>query len=90
MSKTLVLEQDQWARIHNSIAKDYPPSVLLIRPVMRKILGFTVRRHREWVPKMDGGYYSDQIHLDFYDEPKRLMFLLKYTEHIGKNQVDIW
>jgi hypothetical protein len=49
------------------------------------VLGFTVREHKEFVPKMDGGYYDFEIHLDFYSENKRTMFLLKFSEVIGDN-----
>ena len=52
---------------------------------MRDVLGFTSRTHREWVPKIDGGYYETTIRLDFYNEPKRTMFLLKYSEYLEEN-----
>jgi hypothetical protein len=35
------------------------------------------------VIKPDGGYGEYQIHLDFYSENKRTMFLLKFSEVIG-------
>jgi hypothetical protein len=84
MSKPVILSQDQWQVIRNIIADSYPLSVSLTRSRMKEVLGFTVRSHREWVPKMDGGYYDDTIRLDFYNEPKRTMFLLKYSEHLAK------
>jgi len=37
-----------------------------------------------WEPQR--GYSVFQIHLDFYSERKRTMFLLKYSEIIGKPQ----
>lgn len=54
----------------------------MLRTKMRSVLGFTVREHKSFVPKMDGGYYEDEIHLDFYSENKRTMFLLKFSEMI--------
>lgn len=87
MSKPIVLTEAQWWPLHQQISRDYPASVLLIQSRTRAVLGFTVRRHREWVkdPGYDGyGNYAETIHLDFYDEPKRLMFLLKYTEFLEK------
>jgi hypothetical protein len=86
MSKPIVLEQSQWEVLYNQIKQDYPLSIVLIRSRMRDKLGFTLREHREWVPKMDGGYHSVSMRLDFYDEPKRLMFLLKYGEFLEKNK----
>jgi hypothetical protein len=31
----------------------------------------------------DKGHYEDQVHLDFYSENKRTMFLLKYSDIIN-------
>ena len=85
MSKPIILTENIWLKIYNHIAKQHPPGVLLIRNRMRDVLGFTSRTHREWVPKMDGGYYETSIRLDFYNEPKRTMFLLKYSEYLEEN-----
>jgi hypothetical protein len=88
MSKPLILTQDVWAKIHRQIAKDYPPSVLLIRDRTKSVLGFTSRLHRYWKPAegvgvYDGyGDYITEVHLDFYNEPKRTMFLLKYGNYM--------
>jgi hypothetical protein len=84
MSKPIVLSEKAWLKIYNHIAEHYPPSVLLIRNKMQNVLGFTSRTHQEWEPKMDGGYYETSIRLDFYNEPKRTMFLLKYSEFINE------
>ena len=96
MSKPLILTQSQWAKIYDIIAKTYPPSVLLIRNRMREVLGFTSRTHQIWIDRnvesRDMGYgtkYCEtHIHLDFYNEPKRTMFLLKYSDIIGKTSLD--
>jgi hypothetical protein len=57
---------------------------------MKRTLGFTVREHKAWVanPKpseydWDQGHTEFQIHLDFYSENKRTMFLLKFGELIN-------
>lgn len=90
MSKPIVLTEAQWWPLHQQIARDYPASVLLIHDRTRAVLGFTIRRHREWVKESgyDGyGHYAETIRLDFYDEKMRLMFLLKYTEFLeNKNE----
>jgi hypothetical protein len=62
---------------------------------MKEVLGFTVRRHAKWI-KYDGEdhnyvprhLYVEQIDLDFYNEPKRTMFLLRYSDIIGKTSLD--
>ncbi len=79
-----MLSVDQWKTIRKDLQEEYPKTVFMIRSKMRSVLGFTVREHKEFVPKMDGGYYEFGIHLDFYSENKRTMFLLKYSEVIGR------
>lgn len=82
ISSTIKFTEQEWAVIYNKIADRYKdnPSVLLIRNKMKRTLGFTVRRHREYVPKMSGGYYDyeEHIHLDFYDEGAMTLFRLTY------------
>lgn len=84
--KALKLTLNQWQRINVEIAKHHPKSVWLVRTKMRKVLGFTPREHREFVPKMSGGHYETMIHLDFYDESQQTMFLLKYSDFIDVNK----
>jgi hypothetical protein len=49
---------------------------------MRDKLGFVDREHRWWE---DGKGYQTHICLDFYNEPKRTMFMLKYSEYLEKS-----
>jgi hypothetical protein len=89
MSKPVILSQKQWAEIYYLIYKNYPHSVLLIRDKMKKVLGFTVRTYTEWTVVYDGTEHpTTTMRLDFYDEPKRTMFLLRYSEIIGKTSLD--
>lgn len=76
--RVIKLSQAEWLKIYNDIAKNYPPSVLLVRSKMRKVLGFTSRTHSE--RKLDG--YDERIHLDFFSENKYTMFILKYSEYL--------
>jgi len=86
----------QWNKILDAIAKTAPKSLVLIRKQMKETLGFTVRYHEEWIDRnvesRDMGYGTkyrqETIHLDFYNEPKRTMFLLKYSDIIGKTSLD--
>jgi hypothetical protein len=90
MSKSLILSVKSWNTIYQLIAKEYPPSVLLIREKMKSVLGFTPRTHEEWIDqevdlrdiRYETKFRITNIHLDFYNEPKRTMFLLKYSEYI--------
>lgn len=93
MTKPVVLSEEAWAKIYRNIAQNYPPSVLLIRDRMREVLGFTSRIHEEWMDshvEINDVRYGTKwqvktIHLDFYSEPKRTMFLLKYSEYLDKS-----
>lgn len=87
LSKPLILNEKQWAKLHTRLSQDNHSSVMLIRTKMRSVLGFTVRRHREWQQDMGGSYPIDLIHLDFYNEPKRTMFMLKYSEYLDKTGI---
>jgi hypothetical protein len=95
MTKSIVLSEATWLKIYNHIAQTHPPSVLLIRNKMKAVLGFTSRRHEQWVEydqslnrRNDGfsaKYCVQTVHLDFYNEPKRTMFLLKYSEYLDNS-----
>jgi hypothetical protein len=89
MSKPIVLNLEQWAKLHTQLAKDTPASVMLIRDKMKTFLGFTVRRHTVWKLDPDFGhkYPKETVRLDFYNEPKRTMFLLKYSEYLDKTGI---
>ena len=95
MSKPIILSEAQWLKIYNQIAKTYPPSVLLIRNKMKEVLGFTSRTHEVWIDqevdikdvRYGTRFRTTTIHLDFYNEPKRTMFLLKYSEYLDKTGI---
>lgn len=80
----ITLKPAQWEKLKNRLQNDYSPSVILIRDKMRKTLGFVDREHRWWTERIG---YQTQICLDFYDEPKRTMFLLKYSEYLDKTGI---
>jgi hypothetical protein len=86
MSKPIILTEEAWVELYQRLSRDNHSSVILIRTKMRAVLGFTVRRHRVWRHDIGGSYPVDQIHLDFYNEPKRTMFLLKYSDILSKEQ----
>lgn len=74
----IVLTESEWAQIYQQLAQEYPPSYLLIRSVMRKELGFSVRRHRRWLPESWQHPPQDEIHLDFYNNAAETFFTIKY------------
>ena len=83
---TIKLSEDVWNSIYLRLAREHAdrPSVLIIREVGRRELGFTVRRHREWVPDerlkfgRPGGDFQEEIHLDFDDPAMATLFRMKY------------
>lgn len=86
-AKSIKLTEKEWKVIRRRLAEEYnwKPSVMIIRDVMRRELGFTTRYHREWVPvpgpagAYDGhGQYVEFIFLDFFNEEKETFFRLKY------------
>ncbi len=74
--KPLIYTKKEWNEILENIKRDHPPSIYMIREKMRRKLGFTTREHTAWEPGMIR--YKTLIHLDFYDEKFKTMFLLKY------------
>ncbi len=81
--KPVIISPSQWRAVRAVLHTEHPKSVFMIRGRMKQVLGFTVREHKAFVQKPDGGYYDPEIHLDFYSENKRTMFLLKYSEIIN-------
>ena len=87
MANSIRLTTGQWHTIRQRIREEYPTqdSVLIIRSVMQRELGFTTRLHREWLVEnnsggeYDGyGDYQESIYLDFVDDNKETFFRLKY------------
>lgn len=81
--KPIIIETKQWNALKERINNDYPPSVRLVREKMKRVLGFTPRFYEEFDSELGRNI---QVHLDFFDEHKRTMFLLKYTEYVTKNR----
>jgi len=82
MSKSVIMSPPGWDRLNARLVNDHKPSIMLIREKMRRVLGFTVRTHNYY--NTDDDYYVEEVHLDFYDEAKRTMFLLKYSEYLDE------
>jgi hypothetical protein len=90
--KSIKLTEQNWDKLKYQLSQNYPKSVMLTRWKMKEVLGFTVRHHRERVDvrQMAGEFdmrdygvmMKDYICLDFYDEAKKTMFLLKYSDWI--------
>lgn len=84
--KAVKLTRSQWEDILSQIKKDYPKSVWMVRSRMKTVLGFTTREHREWREDYVSMVPNTMMHLDFFDESKRTMFLLKYSDFMQSNK----
>lgn len=77
--KPITINLQQWNLILNDLRTAYKPSELLIREKMKRELGF-VPRH--------GNYFVTEsyrkIHLDFYDDEKKMLFLLTYSDILNE------
>lgn len=82
MSKPIVLTHEKWAKLKTRLANDYSPSVMMLSYRMKEVLGFTVREYQAWREEGSKWNAVSDIRLDFYNEPKRTMFLLRYTDYI--------
>lgn len=85
--RAVKLTEQQWQDIRAQIDRQYPRSVSMVRWKMRKVLGFTPRDHEEWVVidhtvDRERKMLKKEVHLDFYSEQHRTMFLLKYGDRI--------
>jgi hypothetical protein len=99
---TLKLTVSQWQKIRADLHTEHPKTVFMLKDKMKRVLGFTVREHQEWVEdkvsddkdgfdlfsvQQDGWYkgkrHEYSIRLDFYNERKYTMFLLKYSEYLN-------
>jgi hypothetical protein len=90
--KPIKLSEQDWAKLRYQLIQTQPKSVMLSREKMRRVLGFTDRKHTYWINEVnkwgDMGYQETEIHLDFFDESKRTFFLLKYTDWIRQKDED--
>ena len=78
--KAVVLNNKQWGLILEKLRRTQKPSTLLVRSKMKDELGFTPRDHTNFDKATNS--YNREIHIDFYNENARTMFLLKYSEEI--------
>lgn len=81
MAKSIKLSVDEWKAIRRRIKDDYhmQPSILMIKSVLLRELGFSVRLHTIWeMDQQKRPNLNEFIYLDFYDDQKETMFRLKY------------
>lgn len=79
-------DEELWEPIKQKILAEYGASHM-IRWVMKRELGFTVRYHQHWITINKNflgedisprGYMQNQVHLDFFNDATQSWFQLKY------------
>lgn len=85
MTTATRLTHSQWAKIREQIKAQHGLGTVLVRGHMKEVMGFTTREHVYWSNRGIASGKPRQvteIHLDWYSEPKRTMFLLQYSDVI--------
>ena len=77
-NRSVKLKEKQWDKLQQRLKEEHPLSVFAIRSKMKSVLGFTTREER------GNDYFNPTIHLDFFDEKKKTMFLLKYGDYLER------
>ena len=72
----ITLTPMEWNTIQDQLLDDWPRSHIILRSVMKRELGFTVRKHDVWLGSGKG--YATTVYLDFFDDAKETWFVLKY------------
>jgi hypothetical protein len=78
--KSIIISEPSWKTIRTRIVEDYGSATVMISWRLRNTLGFTVRNHHDYINESLEWYEKNTIHLDFYDEQLKTLFLLKYGE----------
>lgn len=81
---TLTIKPKQWFTLREHMAQEYGRSAL-ISWKLRDTWGLVAREHTDYSEKWntDSAMWSGEtIKLDFFDEMKQTMFLLKYSDYI--------
>jgi hypothetical protein len=85
MSKSTRLTLAQWSTLRTRIKAEHGLGTVLVRSHMKEVMGFLPREHHYWSNRARGSHKPREVvemHLDWYSEPKRTMFLLKYGDII--------
>lgn len=90
MIKSIKLTEKKWDELRDELKTRFKskPSTILVRSRMREVLGFTPRHQGAWtpIPNTKNEYYKEAlVFLDFFDEKKYTMFLLKYGNFLDEN-----
>ena len=85
---TLKLSVKQWQQIRKDMHNDYPKTVFMIKDKMKRLLGFTVREHHEWVEdthaSKEPGFDLFSVHSEGWYKGKRHELSIRldfYSEH---------
>jgi len=75
----------QWNNILCILKKENNPSTIFFRRCMKEKLGFTIREQKNWSADWDSiEYVKKYIYLDWFDERKRVLFEMRFSEEISR------
>ena len=74
----ITLTPMEWNTIQDQLLDDWPRSHIILRSVMKRELGFTVRKRDVWLGQDPSIGYATMVYLDFFDDAKETWFALKY------------
>ena len=80
VNRSVKLSRKNWEQLERRLKEEHPLSVFAIRDKMKRVLGFTVRK--DWGLNPINLRHETIIHLDFFDDSKKTMFLLKYGDYV--------
>lgn len=98
-TQTIIFDSESdWERVRQRIIAQYGLSIVLVSWRLKRELGFTVRRHKAYLPwnkeqkdnwghttELKYQYYPvEQVHLDFYNDSSLSFFILKFMENQSK------
>ena len=76
MNAVILTTQEWEEKIKPELVKEHGAKIN-ISWVMKRELDFTARYHRP-ASNMDFAFGKEEVHIDFYEESARTMFLLKF------------
>ena len=79
--KAIKMPMHKWYLLYAQLDKDYPKT-LKFRERTKNVLGFTTREQH--YRDSNGNNYEHRMCLDFFNEPMRTMFLLKYGDYLDR------
>jgi hypothetical protein len=80
--KPLKITDKNWQTLRGELLKTHPFSHVMVRDRCKEKLGFVIREHQ-----FNWNSWNTELYLDFYDDRKMTVFLIKWG-HLLENDND--